>query len=297
MSDSIDSPSNGSMHIEVLHSGGYDLAEGSRWLGDQVVFVDILSGRLFRLDGSRAVELARLDVPLGAAAPARAGGWIVAAGTGIAMLDGSGTLDWLAQLEPASSRMNDGACDAAGRFWAGSMAYDEKPGAGSLYRTDHDGSVHQVLDGFTIVNGPTFSADGTLMYFADTAAGVIYRCELDGPDIRDRQVFAEPEVGAPDGMTVDDAGRLWVALWGGAAVRCYAPDGSVATTITVPAPQPTSVCLTGRPGERGSRGGRLLVTTARVGLDNPSDASGAVLAIDVDASAPPAARYGPATAA
>jgi sugar lactone lactonase YvrE len=270
------------MTVQVLHSGEYELAEGARWLGDHMVFVDILSGRLLRLAGSHAVELARLNVPLGAAAPAAGGGWIVAAGTGIALLDASGTLNWLDRPEPATSRMNDGACDPAGRFWAGSMAYNAARGAGSLYRVDPDGSVHRVLDGLTVVNGPAFSANGRLMYVADTAAGVIYRCELDGGGIAERQPFAEPETGAPDGMTVDNAGRLWVALWDGAAVRCYQPDGSVWTTIALPAPRPTSVCLAGD---------RLLVTTARYGLDNATEASGAVLAVDVDTSAPPAASY------
>lgn len=270
------------MNVEILHSGRYELAEGARWLGDQVVFVDILSGRLLRLDGSQAVELAGLDVPLGAAAPAAGGGWIVAAGTGIALLDASGRLRWLDRPEPATSRMNDGACDSAGRFWAGSLAYDETRGAGSLYRTDLDGSVHRVLDGLTVVNGPAFTPDGTAMYVADSAAGVIYRCTLDGGEIADQQLFAQPETGLPDGMTVDNTGRLWVALWDGGAVQCYEPDGSVWTTIPVPAPRPTSVCLDGQ---------RLLVTTARTGLDNATDASGAVLAIDVDATAPPATSY------
>jgi sugar lactone lactonase YvrE len=197
------------MNLQVLHSGEYELAEGARWLGDQVVFVDILSGRLLQLTGSHATVLAKLNVPLGAVAPAAGGGWIVAAGTGIALLDTSGTLNWLERPEPATSRMNDGACDPAGRFWAGSMAYDGTPGAGSLYRADPDGTVHRVLGGLTVVNGPAFTPDGTLMYVADTAVGLIYRCTLEDGEIAERELFAEPEIGAPDGMTVDNSGRLW----------------------------------------------------------------------------------------
>ncbi|WP_257003789.1 SMP-30/gluconolactonase/LRE family protein [Streptomyces sp. SA15] len=53
------------------------------------------------------------------------------------------------------------------------------PGAGSLYRTDADGTVVRALDGLTIVNGPAFTAAGTTMYLADTAAGTILRCRVD----------------------------------------------------------------------------------------------------------------------
>src|SRR5699024_12140629 len=56
----------------------------------------------------------------------------------------SGEPEWLARPEDEAAtpmRMNDGCCDAQGRFWAGSMAYDGTPGAGSIYRTDPDGKV------------------------------------------------------------------------------------------------------------------------------------------------------------
>lgn len=76
--------------------------------------------------------------------------------------------------------MNDDACDPHGRSWAGSMPYDgTTPGAGNLYRTDHDGTVHPVLEGLTIVNGPALTPDGRTLYLADSATRVIHRCPLD----------------------------------------------------------------------------------------------------------------------
>ncbi|WP_330285731.1 SMP-30/gluconolactonase/LRE family protein [Streptomyces sp. NBC_00576] len=274
--------------VAVLVDGGYELAEGGRWVDGRYVYVDILSGRLFELhDGTGLAaprQLAALDVPLGAVAPVagRPDAWIAAAGTGIALLTADGALEWLDRPEdrtPVPSRMNDGVADPAGRFWAGSMAYDGTHGAGSLYRTDPDGTVVRVLDGLTIANGPAFTADGTTMYLADTAAGTILRCRVDpvsgdlsgGPD-----TFARlgDEDGSPDGMTVDDEDCLWVAMWGAGTVRRYHPDGRLLHTLTVPAPHPTSVCL--RPDDNS-----LFVTTARYGVTNPTAASGAVLGIPV----------------
>jgi sugar lactone lactonase YvrE len=265
----------------TILAAGHALAEGARWVDGRLVYVDIPRGSLYELAVGGPKRLARLDVPLGAVAPASDGGWIIAAGTGIARLDAGGRLTWFDRPEPERSRMNDGCCDPHGRFWAGSMACDQRPGAGSLYRADPDGRVTRVLGGLTVVNGPAFTADGATMYVADTPAGIVYRCDGDGGD---RRTFVEiPRAdGSPDGMAVDDDGRLWVALWGGAAVRCYDPDGSLHRHVDVPAPQPTSVCLAG---------GQLYVTTAAVGLPDPGPTSGAVLATRVDASAPPAFSY------
>ncbi|MET7695026.1 SMP-30/gluconolactonase/LRE family protein [Streptomyces sp. NPDC005483] len=282
----------------VVVDGAYELAEGGRWFDGRYVYVDILSGRLFELRDDRhdvgPIELACLDVPLGAVAPVsdRPGTWIAAAGTGIALLTPDGTLDWLDRPEdrtPVPSRMNDGVADPAGRFWAGSMAYDGTPGAGSLYRTDLDGTVVRVLDGLTIANGPAFTADGTTMYLADTAVGTVLRCRVDpvsgdlvgGPEtfVRLRQ-----EEGSPDGMTVDEEGCLWVALWGAGAVRRYDPDGRLLDTLIVPAPHPTSVCL--HPDDN-----RLFVTTARYGVRNPTATSGAVLSLPAPVRGGPACSW------
>jgi sugar lactone lactonase YvrE len=277
----------------IWAAGGYELAEGPRRVGEDVVFVDILSGRLLAVPAATPGEprvLAQLDVPLGAVAPVAGapGSWIAAAGTGIALVHADGRVEWLARPEdanPVATRMNDGCCDPAGRFWAGSMAYDNTPGAGSLYRVDPDGTVTRVLGGLTIANGPAFDPARDLMYVTDSAAGMIRRFRLDGTgDPQDGQVFAtvDPADGSPDGMTVDSEGRLWTALWGGARVRCYLPDGTVDQEIVVPAPQPSSVCL----GDRA-----LFVTTARLGLVDAEEASGAVLRVDVGASAPHAQAW------
>jgi sugar lactone lactonase YvrE len=265
----------------------FALGEGLRLVGERVVMVDILSGRLLELPPDLAGEpntLVTLDEPLGAVAPLAGGGWIAAAGTGIAVLRPGEGVDWLARPEedtPHRTRMNDAVADPHGRFWAGSMAYDEVPGAGSVYRVDPDGAVNRVLDGFTVPNGPVFSPDGSTMYLADSGAGVIYRYPVrpETGQLGERVEFARLDNGSPDGMALDAEGFLWSAVWGGGEVRRFDPGGAVERVLTVPASQPTSVCLAG---------GRLLVTSGRVGLDAPGERDGAVLYTSVPVAGLPA---------
>ncbi|RBM21618.1 gluconolaconase [Prauserella sp. PE36] len=257
----------------------FGLGEGLRQVGDRMLMVDILTGRLLELpaDGEPRVLL-RLDVPLGAVAPRQGGGWIAAAGTGIAVLGDTGVEQWLSRPEDGAAtpmRMNDGVTDPRGRFWAGSMAYDNTPGAGSLYRADPDGTVTRVLGDLTVPNGPAFDADGTTMYLADSARGVIHRFAVDPGTgaLGERTEFATVAQGSPDGMTVDAEGFVWSAIWGAGRVHRYSPGGSLDRVVDVPARQPTSVCVVGE---------RLVVTSATVGLDEPGEFDGAVLSIPLD---------------
>ncbi len=146
--------------------------------------------------------------------------------------------------------MNDGGCDPQGRFYCGNMAYDETPGAGSVYRLDVDGSMSIVLAGSTISNGMIWSVDGTLVYYIDTPTGRVDVFDFDaeaGALMNRRPVVRiEPGVGHPDGMTIDAEGGLWVALWDGSAVHRYAPTGELTEVVSVPASQ-TTACAFGGP--------------------------------------------------
>jgi sugar lactone lactonase YvrE len=271
----------------VLVEAGLELGEGARWLGDRYVLVDILGGRLFELVPGAATLRALADtgdLPLGAVAPlgGAPGRWVAAVGTGIAVLDENGDLDWLGRPEQDAAvptRMNDGVTDPAGRFWAGSMAWDATPGAGSLYRVGPDRTVHCVLTGLTVPNGPAFSPAGDVMYLADSARGTVFRYGVDPAtgDLDRAEPFLTLDAGSPDGMTVDAEGHLWVAVWGEARVLRVAPDGRLDRTVRTPSLQPTSVAL----GD-----GELLITSARHGLTDPSPADGAVLSVEVGVGAP-----------
>ncbi|MGK5741021.1 SMP-30/gluconolactonase/LRE family protein [Micromonospora sp. URMC 103] len=276
-----------------------ELGEGARWVDGRLVLVDLLAGRLLATGGDEPgplEELRRLDVPLGAVAPVagRPGEWLAAAGTGVVRLPADGAPRPVADLEGGRAepaRMNDAVADPHGRFWAGSMTYAGVPGGGSLYRTDPGGVPVPVVTGLTIANGPAFDGAGTTMYLADTPRGHVDRFAVDAAtgalDAREPFLRLDPDEGAPDGMTVDADDHLWVALWGGSAVRRYRPDGTLDREIRLPASQPTSVCF-GGPGLR-----RLFVTTARHGLADPAPLDGALLAVDLPVAGRPAV---PATA-
>jgi sugar lactone lactonase YvrE len=260
-----------------------ELGEGARWVEDRLVVVDILHGDLYELVGDDLRRLLHVELPLGAVAPVHGGTtWIAAVGDGVALLDGSGALDWLDRPESrhgGRTRMNDGVCDPAGRFWAGSMAYDGSSPLGSLYRVDGDGCVHQVLDDIVIANGPAFSADGTTMYLADSGRRTVtrYRIADDGTPCDPVLLLRADGDAGPDGMTVDSSGALWVAMWGGAEVRRLSRDGGLLGRVPLAARQPTSIAL---------RAGNAFVTTAYLGLDQPGEHDGRLLRLDLSAFSP-----------
>ena len=162
--------------------------------------------------------------------------------------------------------MNDGACDPTGRFWAGSMAYDGTPGAGTLYRLDPDGSAHAMVTGTTISNGLGWSADGRTMWFADSGPGTVDAFDFDVQDgvpaNRRTVIEIDPADGVPDGLTVDAEDHLWVAVWDGREARRYTPGGELVARVRVPVTRPTSCCL-GGPGLTW-----LFISTAREGLSD-----------------------------
>jgi len=250
------------------------LSEGPRWHAErgELLWVDILGSSVHRsrpdLDGALAsVETITVDRQVGAVAPATNGGYVLAAGTGFLHVDDAGQVHELAQPDAGRSdvRMNDGACDAQGRFWAGTMAYDESPGAGALYRLELDGSCTTVLTGLTISNGIGWSPDGATMYLADSGTRRVDAFDFEavtGNIAWRATIVAIEEPGiAPDGLTVDTDGGIWVALWGGGAVQRYGPDGSLLATVELPVRRPTS-CAFG-----GTDRSTLYVTTSRDGLD------------------------------
>ncbi|MFE6158766.1 SMP-30/gluconolactonase/LRE family protein [Streptomyces sp. NPDC056486] len=272
-----------------------ELGEGVRWTERGLVLTDILTGRLFSAGpGGTLREEVRLPFPLGAIAPVAGtrDTWIAAADTGICLLEPGRPPRWLSHPEqhPARPfRMNDAAADPAGRFWAGSMAYDALPGGGALFRVDRDGTVTRVLDGMSVPNGPAFTADGRTLYLADSPLGRILRYRVDPRTgaLDGGELFATVDSGSPDGMVVDQGGGVWSAVWGAGELHHYRADGELDDVVRAPVRQPAGLCLGGADGRT------LFVTSARIGLADPGPLDGALLRLRVVVPGTPACAFRP----
>jgi len=230
--------------LDVLCDARCQLGEGPRWRDGVLTWIDIEGRALHRWDGSHSVV--PLDAMPGCANPTEDGDLVVALADRVQLL-GSGEV--LARFAHGPDvRANDGACDAEGRLWVGTMPLDEQRPVGALYRLDGE-ALTPVLDGLTISNGIGWSPDGSLMYHVDTPTRRIDVYERGGG----RATFAEID-GWPDGLTVDDEGCVWVAIYAGARVERWTPDGELDRVVAVPEPNPTACCL----GD-----GVLYVTTGR----------------------------------
>ena len=265
--DEVDAPTP-----ELVLDAGADLGEGPTWDAQArvLVWVDIMAGRVHRFDpATGADEALEVGQPVGAAVPTTSGGLAVAASDRFCLLDpATGKTESLVEVEsdlPATI-MNDGKCDPAGRFWAGTKDAEGRRPLGSLYRLDADRTLARVLADVTISNGLGWSPDLRTMYYIDSATYGIDGFDFDretGAVANRRRLVDIPEGwGLPDGMTVDAEGFLWVAFWGGSAVRRLAPDGRVVSMIGFPVSQVTS-CAFG-----GDDLADLYVTTARIGLSD-----------------------------
>ena len=103
------------------------------------------------------------------------------------------------------------------------------------------------------------------MYLSDSGTGSVEAFDFDGVTgaISGRRTLLrfDQAGGAPDGLTVDEQGDIWVALYGGCAVNRYGPDGLLRDVVQIPVAQATSCAFGGRDRRT------LFVTTGRERLD------------------------------
>lgn len=266
--------------------------EGPVWVARDasLYWVDMLAGDVLQQDAHGEITRHHVGSVAAALRPRAGGGLVVAVERGFAVVEPDWTVRELPEtFADKSVRMNDGGCDPQGRFYCGTMAYDAAPGAATLFRFDPDQSVHIVLTDLTVSNGLAWSPDGSTVYYVDSATQRIDAFDFDGAtaafENRRTVVKIDPRLGSPDGLTVDAEGGLWVALWGGAAVHRYAPDGRLDEVIELPTSQ-VSACTFGGQGLD-----QLFITTSALRLDGSEELAGAVFVAEPGVAGLPASCY------
>jgi sugar lactone lactonase YvrE len=258
------------------------LGEGPLWHDRRLHIVDIHAPAVHRMrfDHNWLLvehERVELSTKVGAVLPRRDGVLVAALmARGLVEL-GPDLREGELWVEPEpgkpENRYNDGKVDPAGRVFIGTMATDQTPGAGTLYRVDHDGSVTRVIEGVTISNGLGWSPDGRTMYYIDSPTRRVDALDYDVAtgSVSNRRTFVEIADGFPDGMCVDPSGGVWVAHWaGGRATRFDPQTGEATHVVGVPAQNVTSCCVVG---------GMLVLTTAR---DDVNERAGDVFGSRLD---------------
>jgi sugar lactone lactonase YvrE len=248
---------------QVATADGYFLGEGPVWdaARQRLLWVDVMAGDVHegRLgDHIEPVRSWHFEHSVGAVAVAADGGLLVAERETLTRIHTDGRREHAARVLPegAPGRLNDGAVDPDGRFLVGSLGN----GREVLVRFE-DGGCTTIDDDLTLSNGLAWSPSGDRFYSVDTLSRNVY--------VRDypagaRSVLCTVTDGYPDGLCVDAAGNLWLAVWGGGRVECRAPDGDLLAVVEVAAPHTSSVAFAG-PGLD-----VLVITTATQDL-SPTD--------------------------
>lgn len=282
---------------ELVLDARAQLGEGAIWdAGRQVLYwVDITGQKLHEFNpATRANRTWEMGQLIGTVVARRSGGVMVAVYDGFAAFNlDTAKLEIIADPEAdlPDTRFNDGKCDPAGRFWAGTMSTKGVPGAGSLYVLDADHSVRRMVTGVGTSNGIVWSLDQRTMYYIDTKLQRVdaFDYDLATGNIGNRRVAVPipADQGRPDGMTLDAEGMIWVAHWEGWRVTRWNPvTAELLATIKVPVARVTS-CAFGGP-----QLDTLYITTARPAADVPGQPqAGGLFAVQLGVRGLPAFEY------
>lgn len=245
------------------------LGEGPVWDSDaqELLWVDIPVGAVHRLSPELGIRpRIRTDRPVSAAVPCQSGGRLLAIGRELRLRAPEGTERVLAEVDEGlpHNRLNDCRCDPQGRLWAGTMSTRKQEGKGALYRVTGDGEVTQEVEGTTISNGLAWSPSGDSMYFVDSTTRRIDVFDFDqgSGTVSSRRCFVnlERDVGLPDGLAADTDGGIWIAMYGGGAIRRYTQNGRLDEVIELPVSHPTCAAFGGPELDT------LYITSAQYGL-------------------------------
>ena len=266
-----------SFEAKVIQGSRAELGESPFWdsrIG-RLWWVDILGGRLHRFDpATKKEEIFEVGSLAGCVVPEEGREVALAVKNGFASFDSkSGKLEMLAAMEHENPtiRFNEGNCDPAGRFWAGTMALGGRAGAGSLFCLERDLSVSRKIKGVSISNGIAWNQAADRMYYIDSPSQRVLEFHYDNLSgaISAPRVAIEiaASEGAPDGMCLDGEGMLWIALWGAGKVARFNPlSGDRLAEIATPGARQSSCCAFG-----GVDLETLYITTAREHFSEADD--------------------------
>jgi sugar lactone lactonase YvrE len=231
------------------------LGEGPVWddRTETLLWVDIHRHEVHRFDPAAGVDGSIiLDDPVGSVALREDGGLIGAVGMSLGEIDEDRAAFRPWHTVHDGDRVNDGACDPRGRYLVGTLTEPLVPRRSALFSLEPGGRIRRLLSDVTLSNGLSWSADGQTLYYIDTFLERVdafdYDLETGDLDARSRRVVVDlrEAEGRPDGMAIDAAGNLWVAMARGRSVRCYDAQGRLQHLVPVPAPVVTS-CTFGGP--------------------------------------------------
>lgn len=265
--------------------------EGPVWFAreQRLHWVDMLAGDVLTLALDGTINRRHVGSVVAALRPRSRGGAVLGLERGFALEEPDGSIQVLPEIWLSPTiRMNEGGCDPQGRFYCGSMAYDQSPGAAKLYLLDEQLQVHTVMEGVTISNGLDWSPDGSRAYYNDTATGQIAVFDYDPEHgLQHHRKFVDiPEGGQPDGLTVDAEGGVWTAIANQGVVHRYRPDGSLDEIIELPVTKVTA-CTFG-----GEHLDRLYITTSQEHIDTEAEPrSGALFYVDPGVTGQPVREF------
>ncbi|MBM84798.1 MAG: hypothetical protein CMM47_02095 [Rhodospirillaceae bacterium] len=289
-----------SIKVELVVNSQDQIGEGPIWdtQANILYWVDIMGEKVQSFDPATNCHS---QIPIGQAVgtvvPRSSGGLMLATQHGFAHLDNE-THQLRMIHDPENdlpgNRFNDGKCDPAGRFWAGTMSFQVTDKAGSLYCMDTNQKVRKVLEDVTVSNGIAWSHDHKTMYYIDSPTYVVKSYDYDiasGQITNERVLLTIPsEMGAPDGMALDAKGRLWIAHYGGSKVCCWDPEtGHIVQTIETPVSQVTACAFGGPELET------LYITSGTQGLNaeqlKKEPYAGALLSVQPGCQGAPTYRF------
>jgi sugar lactone lactonase YvrE len=246
--------------------------EGPIWHQERLLYVDIESHKILAFTPATGEEkIWNVGQRVGTVVPRAQGGLVWAGDDGFFFLnENTGVSTPIANPEPdlADNRFNDGKCDPAGRFWAGTIHLKKQPSA-ALYCLHADLRVEKKFSPVTNSNGIIWSRDGGTMFYIDTPSKKIRAFDFDTATsaITNERVIwdTSADTSVPDGMTIDNQDRLWIAFCHGAKVVCFDPaTKTVEQQIDFPCIE-TTACAFGGPDLQD-----LYITTGlKPGLEEP----------------------------